>query len=69
MTEVLLAEIDILKKKCEKYEQAIEDIKAEFASLYPKNYAGEFELGGASCEFSLNKVYEIIDQHIGDTKC
>lgn len=34
MTEVLLAEIDILKKKCEKYEQAIEDIKAEIDNQY-----------------------------------
>ena len=41
MTEVLLAEIDILKKRCEKYEQAIEDIKSEILSLkgtFPSEY-------------------------------
>ena len=38
-------------------------IRAEFISLYPKNYAGEPELGGSSCEFSLNKVLHIIDKY------
>lgn len=38
-------------------------IKAEFIARYPKNYAGELELDGASCEFSLNKVLEIINEY------
>lgn len=44
----------------------LEDIKAEFTSLYPKNVYGGLELGGRSCVFSLNKVLEIIDRHIGE---
>ena len=38
-------------------------IRAEFISLHPKNYAGEPELGGLSCEFSLNEVLNIIDKY------
>jgi len=41
----------------------LDKIKAEFISLYPKNYAGEPELGGLSCVFSLNKVFEILDKY------
>lgn len=39
----------------------LDDIKAEFINSYPKNWAGEPELGGASCHFSLNKVLKILD--------
>lgn len=39
----------------------LDDVKAEFINLYPKNYMGEPELGGASCSFSLNKVLNILD--------
>lgn len=41
----------------------LDKIRAEFISLYPKNYAGELELGGISCVFSLNKVLNIIDKY------
>ena len=44
----------------------IEDIKAEFTSLYPKNVYGGLELDGRSCVFSLNKIFEVIDNHIGE---
>ena len=43
--------------------KAIDDIKAEFISQYPKNVYGDLELGGRSCVFSLNKALEIIDKH------
>lgn len=43
----------------------LDDIKAEFISLYPKNVYGGLELGGRSCVFSLNKVFEVIDKHTG----
>lgn len=44
---------------------SVDDIKADFISQYPKNVYGDLELGGRSCVFSLNKVLEIIDKHIG----
>lgn len=44
-------------------ESVLDKIRAEFISLYPKNYAGEPELGGSSCEFSLNKILNIIDKY------
>lgn len=37
MTNELLAEVDLLRKKCEAYQKAIEDIKAEIQAL-PKTY-------------------------------
>ena len=43
--------------------EVLDKIRAEFISLYPKNYAGELELGGASCVFSLYKVLSIIDKY------
>lgn len=36
-------------------------IKNELINRYPKNYAGELELGGSACHFSLNEIFEIID--------
>lgn len=39
----------------------IDDVKAEFINRYPKNFAGELELGGYACAFSLNKVLKILD--------
>jgi len=39
----------------------LDSVKAEFINAYPKNYADEPELGGASCHFSLNKVLQILD--------
>ena len=44
-------------------EPILDKIRDEFISLYPKNYAGEPELGGSSCEFSLNKVLKVIDKY------
>lgn len=41
----------------------IDQMKKEFIDLYPKNYMGGLELDGCSCEFSLNKVLEILDKY------
>ena len=46
----------------------LDKIRAEFISLYPKNYAGELELGGSSCEFSLNKVLNVIDKYKAESE-
>ena len=54
---------EILKAYSDGASDILEKIRAEFVSLYPKNYAGEPELGGLSCVFSLNKVLEIIDKY------
>lgn len=51
-----------------RYGTPLDDIKADFISQYPKNEYGDIELGGRSCVFSLNKVLEIIDKHIGKEK-
>ena len=58
-----------LKKNSLVIERAVLDkIKAEFISIYPKNYMGEPELGGRSCVFSLNKVLEIIDKYKAESE-
>lgn len=41
----------------------LDKIKAEFINRYPKNYAGELDLGGSACHFSLNEILEIIDKY------
>ena len=41
----------------------IDQIKKEFIDLYPKNYMGELELDGCSCEFSLNTILNILDKY------
>ena len=46
----------------------LDDVKAEFVNSYPKNWAGEPELGGASCHFSLNKVLNILDSNTSKTE-
>ena len=38
------------------YNQALEDLFNKCKEKYPKNYANEPELGGASCVFSLNDI-------------
>ena len=43
--------------------QIIYQMKKEFIDKYPKNYMGGLELDGKSCEFSLNKVLEILDKY------
>ena len=43
--------------------ETLDKIKAEFISIYPKNYMGEPELGGMGCEFSLYRVLKIIDKY------
>lgn len=48
---------------------ALEKMRNEFISKYPKNYAGELELGGRSCVFSLKEVLEIIDKYAERQKC
>ena len=57
---------DILYNNCKEIADGLEvldKIREEFISLYPKNYAGMPELGGASCVFSLYKVLSIIDKY------
>lgn len=44
-------------------EPIIDKIRAEVIAKYPKNYAGEPELGGCACEFSLNQILQIIDKY------
>ena len=41
----------------------IDKLRAYIISKYPKNYAGEPELGGNACEFSLNQILQIIDKY------
>ena len=48
--------------------KALDKMEAEFISLYPLNYAGELELGGISCEFSLNQVLKIIDKYKAESE-
>ena len=44
-------------------ESIIDKIRADVIARYPKNYAGEPELGGNACEFSLNQILQIIDKY------
>ena len=51
-------------EKTQKEINAVLDmIKGEFINRYPRNYAGELELGGRGCVFSLNEVLQIIDKY------
>ena len=44
-------------------ESIIDKIMADVIARYPKNYAGEPELGGSACEFSLNEILKILDKY------
>ena len=44
-------------------EPIIDKLRADIISKYPKNYAGEPELGGNACEFSLNEILKILDKY------
>ena len=44
-------------------ESILDKIRADAIARYPKNYAGEPELGGNACEFSLNEILKIIDKY------
>ena len=44
-------------------EPIIDKIRDEVIAKYPKNYAGEPELGGCACEFSLNEILKILDKY------
>ena len=54
--------LDVAIKALEK-EPIIDKIRADIISKYPKNYAGEPELGGNACEFSLNEILKILDEY------
>lgn len=54
--------------KVESSVDVLDEMRDEFISLYPKNYAGEPELGGISCVFSLNKVLKIIDKYKAESE-
>ena len=47
----------------------LDKVRAEFISHYPKNYAGELELGGKSCVYSLNDILLIIDKYAEQEPC
>ena len=49
-------------------ESIIDNIRADVIARYPKNYAGEPELGGCACEFSLNQILQIIDKYKAETE-
>ena len=61
MTEVLLAEIEILKRENAKYKQAIEDIKAEIEKQ-KHTYCCNTEM--MSQNIAYDTVLAIIDKHI-----
>ena len=44
-------------------ESIFDNIRADVIARYPKNYAGEPELGGNACEFSLNEILKILDKY------
>ena len=44
-------------------ESMLDNIRADVIARYQKNYAGEPELGGNACEFSLNQILQIIDKY------
>lgn len=46
-----------------KQEPILDKIRTEVIAKYPKNYAGEPELNGNACEFSLNQILQIIDKY------
>ena len=54
--------LDMAIKALEK-EPILDKIGAEVIDKYPKNYAGEPELGGCAFEFSLNRILQIIDKY------
>ena len=41
----------------------LDKIRADVIARYPKNYAGDPELGGSACEFSLNEILKILDKY------
>ena len=44
-------------------ESIFDNIRADVIARYPKNYAGEPELGGNTCEFSINEILKILDKY------
>ena len=46
----------------------LDKIRDEFINRYPKNYAGEPELGGCTRAFSLNRVLQIIDKYKAESE-
>ena len=62
---VLIDEISAYDMAIEALDQEsmIDKLRADIISKYPKNYAGEPELGGNACEFSLNQILQIIDKY------
>ena len=65
MTIELLAEVDLLRKKCEAYQKSIEDIKAEIEA---KAKEREFYLDSGHPYDGLYEALEIIDKHCGGGK-
>lgn len=44
-------------------ESMLDKIRADVIARYLKNYAGEPDLGGCSCEVSLNQILQILDKY------
>ena len=66
-TEDLLSAYDLVIKTL-KQEPILDKIRAEVIARYPKNYAGEPELGGRACKFSLNQILRIIDKYKAESE-
>ena len=49
-------------------EPILDKIRADVIARYPKNYAGDPELGGSACEFSLNEILKILDKYKAETE-
>ena len=43
-------------------------MKDEFISRYPKNSAGELEMNGTFCVFSLKEILYIIDKYMAESE-
>ena len=65
MTNELLAEVSILREKVEKYEKAIEDIKAKIQKALDEDKATDTENAKVQA-IALMWCLEIIDKYIGE---
>ena len=52
----------------DKQEDVLDKIRNELINRYPKNYAGELELGGNACHFSLNEILKIINKYTAESE-
>ena len=50
------------EEEFEDIRNVLNQLKSEIDKRTPKNYMGEFELGGNSCVFSRNQLHKLIDE-------